>query len=199
MDLETFNNRMLKTLNRWSHLGDKVDEYGTKYIGHYNKDVPFAFLHELHKSASRDEIVAAEHALGKPLPKQFREFLSLFNGASFFNPSGILIFGVKKPEYSPEIEIRPWRFPCDIVKCNSDRQVRALPNDALVIGRDEGIGADIICRTQTGSIIQYDPLEPDDFSNRWPSFDEWIISEIEELSIEHDSDGRLLETSGTCH
>ena len=94
MDLKTFNDRILRLLNRWSHLGEKNDDYGTQYIGHYDKETPLAYLHQLYKAGTAQSILVAEEALGLEFPKQYKEFLTLFNGACFFSPSGIDIFGI---------------------------------------------------------------------------------------------------------
>ena len=199
MNLKTFNEKILKRLKRWSPLGEKTNKYGTEYIGHYDKDIPLAFLHELHKPGKTETILEAEQALRKRLPVQYKEFLELFNGAGFFNPAGINVFGVSKKEYFPEYEIRPWLFPSNIVECNSQPWLKSLPPDALILGRNDGINADIICLTNDGSILEYDPLEPDNILPQWSSFDEWLVSEIENLNIEHDDSGQLLEVNSTAH
>jgi len=199
MDLDTFNDKILKKLKRWSHLGEKIDEYGTQYIGHYNKDTPLAYLHVLYKSGDAEAILAAEKELGMRFPKQFRDFLGLCNGASFFSPAGFNVFGVVQKEYFPELETRPWYGPSKIVENNNQHWLELLPSDALVIGRDDAINGYIVCLTDDGSIVEYDPLEPNDLSTKWDSFDDWLISEIENQFMEYDDNGEILEITRTIH
>ncbi|MEP3653301.1 MAG: SMI1/KNR4 family protein [Litorimonas sp.] len=200
MDLNTFNKKVMKRLKRWSHLGEKTDEYQSQFIGHYDKNTPLAYLHILYQSGDIEEVVAAEQALGISFPKQYRDFLELFNGACFFNPAGFDVFGVAKKEYLPEYNSKPWRFPSNIVEKNNQSWLKKLlPNNALVIGRDDALNVYIVCCLDDGSIISYDPLAPDDFSQQWPSFNEWLISEVENLFVEHDDNGDLLTIKGTFH
>jgi hypothetical protein len=196
MDLETFNDKILRLLKRWSHLGGKTDDYGTRYIGHYDKGTPFAYLHQLHKAGTAESILLAEQAIGIEFPKQYREFLNLFNGAGFFSPAGFDVFGILQKEYFPEYTTQPWRFASDIVSNNNQPWQKVLPDDALVLGRNDGVSSDIICLTNDGSIVEIDPLEPDDFSTCWPSFDDWLISEVETTFMEHDDNGEILEITG---
>ena len=199
MNLETFNDKILRLLKRWSHLGEKTDVYETQYIGHYDKETPLAYLHRLYKSGTIEYIQGAEQALDIEFPKQFRDFLKLFNGAGFFSPAGFDIFGVDRKEYLPDYETRPWMFPSNIVDQNTLPWLKALHRNALVIGKDDGINAYIIYLTDDGTIVEYDPFEPDDLSTQWPSFDDWLISKVENLFIEHDDNGEMLEVTGTVH
>lgn len=197
MDGREFNDKILNPLKRWAPLGEKVDEYGTRLIGHIFKDAPYGYMHELHKAARVEFVSAAELSLGRAFPKQFKEFLLCSNGASFYNPSGIHVFGVSQKDYFPECESKPWRFPIDIVKNNRADWLKIFPDSAIIVGCDDGASTSIVSIGDNGPIIEYDIQEPDDLSLQWVNFDDWLISEFQNLYVEHDDAGNLLEVSAT--
>ncbi len=178
-------------------MGQKTDEYGTKYIGHIFKDAPYGYMHELYSPATDESIKLAEEKLTKVFPEQLMEFLKLSNGASFYSPSGLNIFGVFQRTYLPGYEAHPWRFPVDITTQNKFTWLQSFPEDVIVIGKNEGANTWIISMANEGPIIEYDRQDPDDFSWEWASFDDWLISEFAELFTQHDDRGSLLPvTSG---
>lgn len=197
MKVREFSDKILNPLKRWAPLGEEVDEYGTRLIGHIFKDAPYGYMHELHKSARVESVSAAELSLGKTFPKQFKEFLFCSNGASFYNPSGIHVFGVPQKEYYPECETKPWRFPIDIVKCNKANWLKNFPDSAVIVGCDDGASTSIISLGDNGPIIEYNIQDPDDLSLQWSSFDDWLISEFQSLYMEHDDNGNILEITAT--
>lgn len=198
MDATQFNRDILLPLKRWAPLGEMVDEFGTRHIGHIFKDAPFGYMHQLHSPAEGASIAKAEQLLGKPLPKQFKAFLSNANGASFYNPSGFHVCGILQDAYLSEYESRPWRFPIDIIRQNEAEWLKSFPDGTIVIGRDDGTNTDIVA-LEDGRILEYDALDPNDVSSQWSNFDEWLISEFQNLYVEHDDAGELLEISGTMH
>lgn len=199
MNFRTFENRILTPLDRWLSLGEKKDVYGTSYIGHIFKESPFGFLHVVYKGASLDAIIRAEEEIGRSFPKQFKEFLQFSNGASFYNPSGLNIYGVLLSEYYPEFETNPWRFPTDIVAGNNYDWLSQFPNTAVVLGKDEGVGSYLISIHSDGPVVEFDINDPYNIANQWDDFDDWITSELDNLFIEHDDNGFLLEIGGGIH
>ena len=199
MNHKEFQNKILTPLKRWLPLGEKIDAYGTNYIGHIFKDAPFGFLHVLYKGVNLDAIFKVEQEIGRSFPKQFKEFLQLSNGASFYNPSGLNIYGILLSEYYPKFETKPWRFPTNIVTGNHHDWLSEFPDTAVILGRDEGVGSYLISLHDGGPVVEYDINEPDNISYQWDDFDGWITSELESLFIEHDDNGSLLELDGGVH
>lgn len=199
MNFRKFENNILTPLNRWAPLGEKVDAYGTSYIGHIFKDTPFGFLHVLHKGACPKAVLRAEDEIGRSFPKQFKEFLQYSNGASFYNPSGLNIYGVLLSEYYPEFETKPWRFPTNIVVGNNFDWLSRFPDTAVILCRDEGVGSYLISLYSDGPIVEFDVNDPDNIAAQWDCFDDWITSELDNLFAEHDDNGFLLEIGGGIH
>jgi len=195
MNLRKFTDKILVPLKRWSPLGELTDNYGTTYIGHIFKSSALGYLHVLYKGTCHEKILMAEQKIGRTFPNQYKEFLLLSNGANFYSPSGINIYGILQDEYYPDIKTKPWRFPTNIVEINQCDWLSDFPDSAVVVGKDEGVGNYIVSLYNDGPIFEFDVNEPSNIEAQWDSFDDWIFSVLDDLFIEHDDYGALLNLS----
>lgn len=196
MNIKLFNKHITNPIKRWEPLGVDVDVYGTKRVGRLISDVPYGYLHEMYAPADTNSISKYEEYLGRDLPKQYKDFLLITNGANFFNPIGFSVFGIIQDNYLDDYKAYPWRFPMDINKNNDYSWLKLISDNAIVLGRNDGASCYLVHTGQRGSIIEYDPNEPDEFTFEWKNFDEWLISEFSELFIQHDDKGNLLLIEG---
>jgi len=201
MDKATFDEKVMKPLQRWAALGVKTDDYQTKFIGHRPKDAPQAYMHTIYAPISMDAICAVEVSLKRILPAQFKAFLLHANGIELFGPSGFGVSGMILPHYLPEYKTHPWRFPTDLLDVNKRGWLSEFPESAVIIGHNDGASSPIISMGGDGPIVEFDIIDTQEYTFEWQDFDSWLISEIAEYSLEHDDNGDLIDISlaGSLH
>ena len=192
MDRETYITGVLNPLKQWSHLGERIDPFGTHLIGRFCKDHPLAYMHEVYLPATEEDIRIAQKHLRVKISNQMQEFLLLSNGLSFFSPAGVHVFGVNVAAIYPESVATPWRFPNDIVSGNSVEWLEDFPSTTIMVARNDGVNSYLLLLEEGGPMIEYDPIEDEEYGE-WDSFDHWLLDEIENLANQHDENGTLMK------
>lgn len=174
--------RLVDVVNSYQELGHKRLIDDTYLVGQMPSIGENAWLHALFKGLKEEEITDLERLIGK-FPKEYKIFLSQFNGFSIF--SGVLELYGKRKNNIRTIEY-VWQ-PYDLIAVNQ-RENRAIADKGLIsIGSYNWDGSIItinfaneIVRVERDSIV---------FLNKWKDLNTFLFDEIHRIDRLFDSKG----------
>ena len=85
MDKGEFEEKIIKPLEAWSHLGEETNEMGTRLIGHVPHIAPKAYLHVVYAPSDSDEFAELDERLERLTPAQLKQFFEFANGIDIFS------------------------------------------------------------------------------------------------------------------
>jgi hypothetical protein len=166
--------RMELSINHeYTFFINEVNKY-TKGVHFLNPGVEVSVVEEFEKD---NNIV---------LPRQYKDFLQLYNGGELFRP------GTKLAEiYSGKTNEKKIGIPYLDESLLRHRRLPGMPDDLLIIA-DMNYG-DLICivldrNNGESEVVQWS-IEDNDISRKWNSFTEWLLSTLEEGSMLVNYDG----------
>ena len=187
MDKKSFDEQLIKPIERWSHLGEQTNKMGNRLVGHVPHIAPKAYLHVIFAPSDSEEFEELEDRLGRPVPEQLNQFLGLANGLSFFTGS-INVEGFVP--YQRKFGVHPHNYPGNIVVRNSTARIKGLHEATVVMAfyKWDGSYASI---EPDGSVVRFDAQGHGGALQTWPDFDSWITSEIAYFSQFFDEEGKM--------
>lgn len=187
MDKVQFEEKIIKPLEAWEHLGEVTNEMGTRLIGHVPHIAPKAYLHVIYAPTDSEEFAELDERLGRPAPNQLKQFFKFANGLRIF--SGWVSVEGFVP-YKKKAEKHPYNYPADIMFPNSVARIKGLSDGATIVGSYK-IDSSKVLIEEDGHVIRIDAQGDGGLIQEWPDFDTWLFSEIEYLSQFFDKDGKI--------
>lgn len=185
MTTTSYFDRTLAALRRWDHLGFESLSNGTILIGRVPHVAPQAWLHEVYAPATPEQLGRLA-SVSVPVHAEFRSFLSRANGMHLFS-GHLCIYGIRS-SYARSGDAR-WQ-PFDIVDPNTVERMRGAPRDAVFVGVDVRRERAYAILATTGEVIMCSLHDPE-VLQRWESFGEMLVSEVERLAPLCDEAGRV--------
>jgi hypothetical protein len=183
---------ILQIIDSYKHLGERVLSNGTRLVGRAPHIAPEAWLHEVYRPLSDQEVCRVETELGRTMPPEFSSFLQRCNGLGLFSGS-LSIYGLRSSYERTGDAV--WQ-PFDISTPNVDERPRGSKTSFLFVGgySDDGSqlyidGADLKvyrCKQRTTKPI-----------NQWPNFAAMMQGEVQRFSTLFGQDGKELNPSET--
>jgi SMI1/KNR4 family protein SUKH-1 len=135
-------------VNQWRHLGEETLPDGTRLVGKSDRapkawTLVFRPLHD-------DEIARLDAHVERPIPEQYRLFLSLSNGLSLFDDH-LTLDGLRTSYDRSGGTVEPY----DLRTPNVDERPQDAPVDAFYIGGYDD-GSLLIIDAGTGGVVRYD-------------------------------------------
>ena len=190
--METNIESVLSMLDKWAANGKRVLSNGTQLLSPASHVAPQAWLHKIYAGLSDAEIEEYEEKFPFPFPFEFKEFLHYANGINIFSDS-LSVWGWRASYCRVgDGAIQPY----DLSDHNDERP-KGCPNTWLYFGGYSWDGTRLIfdlsenssnhnkvfrCARRSTEILQ-----------EWPSFREWLASEIARLEKLYDSNGVKLD------
>ena len=186
---------LLNALSK-SKVGEDLETQTAFFRTHVPSRGPEAYLHTIFKAAPRKLLTEVEARLG--LPRIFVEFLAVQNGAHLFS-GATYIFGVVQPGALLNRDDPGSLPPFNIEHQNSKLVPFAFPRDKVIaIGGYAFDGSAVCIDRGNGQINIFPRKSTVSRESSWRTFDDWINSEINRLSILFDAKGnRLVDGSKT--
>lgn len=175
MNREIFNEKVLGPLMIWSNAGDTSNEMGTRLIGHAPHIAPKAYVHVVYAPLGEAELQELTERLGRPVPPQYREFLTHANGLSIFLPNLIRVMGYVPLKRRASNSV--YNYPSTLMIENVSARIKGLSHDAVVVGWYQEDGS-YVSIEDDGKAIRFDSKGHGGLIQEWPDFDTWLISEI---------------------
>ncbi len=180
---------LLRLLAKFKAINDCEFETIT-YKTHVPSVAPQAYLNVIFKPAPQALREARVRQLR--MPGALAEFYAAYNGAGLFVAT-IRIFGLLPDTY--RIERTDWfrkRIPHDILDVHRECSRHLEVRDQLCFA-DYSYDKSAVCIERgSGQITCYFGEDFARIRQTWPSFEEWITSEIARLSFCHDERGNRL-------
>lgn len=188
---------ILELLYRWEDCGKKITGNGTILICHVPHVAPEAWLHEIYPPLTEENILKVEKALQKSFPTELKQFYTLANGINIFSDS-LSIWG-QRDSYERERENAS--LPYDIVFLNEENNCYC-PKDWIYFGSYSLDGSQMVVNLSSNKNTIFRVKNGStEILNEWPSFSEWLSSEINRLAMFFDTKGKELnlEIPNTHH
>ncbi len=185
----------------WKRLGHKETPSGAILIGHCPHVAPEAWLHIRFAPLNLDGMQTlrgklTESGLSCEIPKGYQTFLSLSNGLSLFSGS-LALYGLRT---SWERTGEDCRHPFDLAShanehLHSFQRSDTIPDaDRFFIGAYRSDGSAVYIERPSGA-VRHVRRGTDSVSHSWDSFDAFLRTEIERLSMHFDDTGTRIDTS----
>jgi len=178
----------LDAVRAYQRLGYEKTPGGAELIARAPHVAPEAYLHEIYPPLAAGGIREVEERLGRRLPQDFADFLSVANGCYLF--SGTLsIFGLRREGGRSVDESRQ---PFDLALPNVLERLKDAAEAFLFVGFYDW----------DGSLLYIDPASRRTFRcgpksarplNEWPDFGTMLLSEVRRLAGLFDAGGRKLD------
>lgn len=176
MKKEIFDEMVINKLLAASNSGDAVNSAGAKLVGHRPEIAPKAYAHAIFKGLEEKDISDMELGLGMQLSPMLKNFFKFANGMMIFSGS-LRVLGYI-PKGSNESGV--YDYPSNILTPNISARIDGLLEDDLVVGWYKKDGSNAIVR-RNGEVSKFDVLGSGEEIQRWVDFDNWLVSEINEL------------------
>lgn len=187
--------QIVSIIMRSESLGLEKLGNGALLIGRVPHVAPFARLHLLFKGLDEEKIKLMEHEIGRKIPTQFKDFLSLSNGMSIFSGS-LSLYGYRNG-YSREGD-DSWQ-PFNFVSANTyEHPVDAYPH-WIVIGGYQEDGSILYIDDSTGKVYRSERKYASNRLNEWPDFWTMILSEVKRIGELFDENGKIKDTNVPTH
>lgn len=171
VDLEAFNQKILRVLLHWSNSGDMINQMGTRLIGHVPQIAPKAYMHVVYAPLSDVQLQELTGRLKTSLPSQFTELLSCANGSSLFLGK-LRVLGYVPQKRSADTSV--YNYPSSILIPNVSARLQGLSERAVVVGWYKADGSHVSIESD-GTAVRFGPSGP---IQTWPDFDSWLLSEV---------------------
>lgn len=178
-------NVILEKLRRWKSNETQTLSNGTVLICKVPHIAPQAWLHRLYGPLTEEKISQLDSKLTKKLPKDFRDFLSNFNGVNIFSDS-ISIWGVKTSYVrTGEEAFQPYDL-CDL----NDEKSNEISDEWLVFGSYSWNGSYMVYNINRDieKVFRCDN-DSNEILQEWPDLFTWLSGEIDRLSLLFDENG----------
>jgi hypothetical protein len=177
-------------LSRWEALGVQAFPDGTRRIGHVPHVAPEAYLHSIPAGLTSSEIDQLENLIRRTFPFQVREFFLSANGLKAFSNS-LGLFGYRqhyrRGDWS-EAAAQPFHIDVPNIKAPP----KGLDGSSVVVGYYDFDGSIVIVEAD-GTVLRCDSDDARQVLTKWTSFQEWLTSEIDRISLLFDPHGRCLD------
>jgi hypothetical protein len=183
-DIEKF---IISELEPYKKYGETIQENGTKLIGKAPHIAPLAWLHSIYKGLENNEIKEIESKLNTELPKDYSDFLRLFNGLKLFVT--ILSLNGRRISYDRKAEIDA-RQPFDLSTKNIHERPKNSKPEHFFFGDYFDDGSLVLIDKLTNKVHRTD-RNKFKVLNSWTDFNEFITQEIIRLKNLHNEDGTL--------
>jgi hypothetical protein len=190
VDTNDLLQRVLDVVYRARSFGSRVLQDGTELIGHTPHVAPQAWFHVLFPGLTASQIESLEHALKRPLPREYRSFLTQMNGIRLFSGS-LSIDGLRRSYERTGDAV--WQ-PFNVVDVNTiERPAGAGPSD-FVVGGYKADGSLLCVDADTDETWRRDRDRPAPL-NHWPSLLHTLADEAERLAGHFDDAGKRIDPS----
>ncbi len=161
---------------------------GTILVGSVPHIAEEAWLHQIFKGLSDEEIILLESQLNRKVPQPYRAFLEEMNGAIFFSGS-IALYGFRENYHRDQQTI--WQ-PFDLLTPNVYERLADANDTYFFIGGYNWDGSLLYIDTATNFVFRCsrDSSKP---LNKWHSFEEMLKVEVNRISSLFDEKGRELD------
>ncbi len=174
---DIFFNELISILERKSDATDMKNEMGTRLIRHCPHAAPKAYFHVIYSPLQSHEVMEFEQRLGRPAPKEIKNFLLQANGMMIF--SGTLrIFGYVPLKRKSDTSI--YNYPSNIIIPNITARIRGLSEESIVVGFYKHDGS-YVSLEDDGSVVRFEAAKSGRALGVWASFNEWLLSEFSRL------------------
>ena|SRR5688572_22153158 len=176
-------------LRRWEHLGERKTTLGATLIGRVPHVGPEAWLHEVYKGLSEQELAVLEEALPSPIPVVFQDFLRRANGLKMFSDR-MSISGFRAAiSRNGDGRYQPY----DLREDNDpDGPPSRRPESILVFGHcgenESAVFFDLKLGPQQ-SRVGMTLMDSFREVQSWPDFWTWVVHETERLARNCDRQG----------
>lgn len=181
---------LMKVVNQFRSLGTQELSTGVVLIGHVPHVAPEAYMHVLYPPLDASQISTIEHALGRQLPIELKTFYQRLNGVQLFSYTmwinGLRFSYVRSGEEA-------WQ-PYSIITPNTVERPEDADDSLVFFGGYRWDGSSLCMRSDSPAVYRCAPGTSVPL-NKWRSFDEMLISEIDRLSGLFDTRGRRLDES----
>lgn len=190
--METSIKSILGLLDKWAAKGKRLLPDGTKLFSPATHVSPQAWLHKIYAGLSDSEIEGYEKKFPLPFPSEYREFLHYANGISLFSNS-LSVWGWRaKSGRVRNGAIQPY----DLSDNNYERP-KGCPNTWLFFGSYSGDGSrllfDLSEKSENHNKVFRCAKRSTEILEEWPSFREFLLSEIGRLDKLYDKNGVKIE------
>ncbi len=177
----------IAVLHRWKEIS--ILGNGTLLICHVPHVAPEAWLHILYKGLGANEMAEYETRFPVKFPNAYREFLRMANGVNIFSDS-TAVWGYRESYIRKgETAYQPY----DLLLLNQERP-RGCPDSWLFFGSYSwGRGSDVHFDTSLGvdnSEVFRIARDSTTILNKWSSFNDWFVTEVERLANLFDENGK---------
>lgn len=178
MNKDLFAKRVLSQLELWSDSDDATNDMGTRLIGHAPDIAPKAYVHVVYAPLDESELQELCARLERPVPTQFKEFLTCANGLLIFLDE-IRVMGYVPLKRRGDTSIH--NYPPSLMVPNVSARLKGLSDGAVAIGFYQ-IDGSYVAIEKSGLVVRFDAKGDAGAIQKWPDFDTWLISEISRLS-----------------
>jgi hypothetical protein len=179
--------RVLKILERWTHLGEERASTGARLIGHVPHVAPIAYLHSIYPGLDESQIDELEALCQRPLPSAYRAFLRITNGAKLFSDD--LSLDGLRTSYQRSVDAS--RLPYALETANTWERPKGSPQDAVFFGGYSFDGSRLAMRGGDDRVFYTPRREYQPILRTWPSFPAMLESEVQRLAALFDERGRF--------
>jgi hypothetical protein len=179
--------RVLKILERWTHLGEERASTGARLIGHVPHVAPMAYLHSIYPGLDESQIDELEALCQRPIPPPYRALLRITNGANLFSDK-LRINGLRT-SYARDADAS--RLPYAMEAANTWERPKGSPQDAVFFGGYSFDGSRLSMLPEDDRVFYTPRRTYEPILRTWPSLDEMLESEVERLAALFDGQGRL--------
>lgn len=155
------------------------------YVPHV---APEAWFHIWYPPLREEDLRELEAKMRRPIPDDYRLFLKITNGLTLF--SGALDLEGLRKDYSRRVEIR---LPFDLITPNVSERPRAAEPSWFIFGFYQADGSRAYIDREGGHVYRSTRDMTTPRLNHWPSFDDFLASEVRRLSTHFDDRGRRLD------
>lgn len=177
---------LLNELSRWSVLGERELENGTRLLGHVPHVAPDAWLHLVFSPLSDSEIAVLEDQIGHSLPLAVADFYRHSNGLLLFSGS-LSIDGLRG--VNSRSGDAAWQ-PFSIHTANCLERPSGAPVDWVYFGSYAEDGSQVVVDAGSERVYHCDrgSIDP---KLEWHSIHDFLRGELRRLSTYYDETGRL--------
>jgi hypothetical protein len=170
----------------------RVLSNGTRLVGHVPHIAPEAWLHQVYRPLSDQQVRKIETELRSTLPMVFSDFLQRCNGLGLF--SGCLSIDGLRTSYERTGDA-VWQ-PFDILTPNVDERPRGSKPSCLFVGGYSDDGSRLYIDNADLKVYRCERRSAKPI-NQWPNFETMLQSEVERFSTLFGRDGKELNPSET--
>lgn len=177
---------------KWSPLGEKTLENGTRLIGHVPQVAPQAYLHQFYLPAlNGGEFDVVEMFVKRPLSRPLRHLFGNCDGLGLFGDE-LCVYGLRR---SSGRQIEDVWQPFAIQTPNIGERPAGAPSDMLFFG---GYGDDLTLLGMRSASPEVYATTPGRWKvvKTWPSLESCLVGEADRLAMLFDGAGNFIGKRG---